>query len=62
MLTKKHYKAIAEIIRDNTEKASEWDIMLQIINPTKLIQQLCLYFQADNPRFDKQRFLDACNK
>ena len=58
MLSRKHYKAIAEIIRTNYAVSSE---------PVKFVlrdmtDQLCQYFESDNPRFDRQRFIDACNE
>lgn len=50
-MTRKDYEAIACIIQNAYEAP----------NPRKVIALgLCVIFQADNPRFDKQRFLDAC--
>jgi len=47
MLHKKEYKAIAEILKYNTEKQD-------------IIDKLADYFASDNPNFDRERFIDAC--
>jgi hypothetical protein len=46
-MTRKHYQAIAEAIRQGTE-------------PVTLVELLMDIFEADNPRFDRARFMDAC--
>ena len=46
-MTKKHFKAIAEIIKYSEDKQ---DIMIKLAN----------YFAQENPRFDRERFVDAC--
>jgi hypothetical protein len=46
-MTRKHYQAIAEAIRQGTE-------------PIALVELLMNIFEADNPRFDRARFLKAC--
>ena len=57
MFTKQHYKAIAEIIRPHLlvskirkDGAQVADIALELAD----------YFAQDNPRFDRERFLEAC--
>ena len=64
MVTKQHYVAIAEIIDRNTRildfpvkgvthrawYLERWEIVTELAN----------YFVADNPRFDRQKFLEAC--
>lgn len=53
MLTRKDYKAIAEIIKANTNNecaAGAYNIGLELAD----------YFAKDNPRFDKDKFLKAC--
>ena len=47
MLSKKHYQKLAEIIKE-TESREE------------LIKALSDYLQEDNPKFDANRFEDAC--
>ena len=54
-MTKKHFKAIASIIKDSKTQYSR-----NKINKDILIKDLCVVFSAMNPRFDKQRFVDAC--
>lgn len=47
-MTKKHYEAIARII-------------LQCeLEDTTIVHMLATYFESDNPRFDRVRFLKAC--
>ena len=58
-MTKKHYEAIAKIINayDQAKLQAETRLLLHSIE-----QDLATYFKAENPRFDPQRFLIACNK
>lgn len=56
MLTRKHHKAIASIIKNNYEVSTP---------PIKFVlrdmtDQIAQYFAADNPRFDRAKFVDAC--
>ena len=55
MLSKKHYTAIADILRthDKALAASEQSIM------TDLVIDLASYFKRDNPNFDTGKFLLA---
>ena len=62
MITKKHYKAIAEIINseyrryDNTsEDDTEAKLAIKYI-----VINLTTYFALDNPLFNHQKFTDAC--
>ena len=62
MLSRKDYKAIAEIIKyeytryDNTcEDDTEGKA-----TTTSIAGLLSGYFTTDNPQFNKQKFLDAC--
>lgn len=57
MLSRKHYKAIASIIKDNTLFKHDEFIA---INDFNLINDLCKYFKQDNNRFDNDRFVNAC--
>ena len=57
MFTKKHYKAIAEIVvraRKNPNLATVDGHCRQIAS------DLANYFATDNPRFDRDKFLSAC--
>lgn len=47
-MTRKHFKAIAEII------SSQPDVSIT------LAEELASYFKSDNPNFDRDRFLTAC--
>lgn len=47
MLSKKHFEKVALILRQN--KASD-----------SLISDFCSYFKTDNPKFNEERFKDAC--
>lgn len=59
MFTRRHYKAIAEImawnkrLADQDETDSAW-----IVSHTA--DDLADCFTEDNPRFDRERFLKAC--
>ena len=57
MFTRQHYKAIAEIIKTGTyEDRSSY----KVIDIELLTGNLADYFAQDKPRFDRQKFLDAC--
>ena len=59
MVTKKDFRAIAEIIEHNT---------VSPVNPayndnvfkTSLAEDLADYFTTQNPKFNRQKFLNAC--
>jgi len=48
MMTRKHYKAIAEILKKDTCYNEE------------LVNNLGKFFKEDNPRFKLERFKKAC--
>ena len=50
MMTKKDYIAIAKIIN----KFGKVEHMLLL--------KMCEYFKKDNPNFDEDKFIEACNK
>jgi len=56
MLTKKHYKRIARIIR-NAKLVHEYEGVKAI---ELLESHLGLYFKEDNPRFDRTKFVESC--
>lgn len=63
MLTKKHYKTIADIIKSQHQKTyPNMPIADNAFNIAKssISQELADYFATQNPRFDRQKFLDAC--
>jgi hypothetical protein len=62
MLTRKHYKAIAEIVETTTEKHKTEGFGSLLCNEVRnsITIELADYFAADNPQFDRDRFLEAC--
>ena len=55
-MSKKDYKAIAKVIK--RYNPNEMGYAHSLIN--EMIHDLCDYFQQDNPRFDKDKFIVAC--
>tara|TARA_R100000808_G_C2087077_1_gene108847 strand:+ start:128 stop:382 length:255 start_codon:yes stop_codon:yes gene_type:complete len=76
MMTRKHYKQFADIIKDNTKSINvDVDIStsegvedncsmiaINYIEKEKLINELSLMFKIDNSLFNKSKFVDACNE
>ena len=58
-MTKKTYIAVAKIIKDNTIKGSQSQ-MLPMINKVMLVNMLGSMFKEDNNNFDANRFISAC--
>ena len=56
-MTKKHYEAIAGILRYHLET---YDVVTSYPEMVKIAESLAGYFESDNPRFDRVRFLKAC--
>ena len=52
-MTKKDYKAIAEIIKKEVAMGGH------LIHYWNLAQSLCSYFKKDNPKFDADKFMSA---
>ena len=61
MLSKKHYEAIAKIIDGVTIHRPTYP-RDPIIYRGELVKDLAAYFAGDNPRFDAERFIAACQK
>ena len=57
MMTRKHYVAFAQAIKENTMNDTQ-----PIINKDRFIKDLCVVFKRDNSNFSKSRFIDACNE
>ena len=53
MLSRKHYKAIANVIDSLQVKHG-------LVRKDSLITALANYFERDNPRFDYPKFNSAC--
>lgn len=55
-MTKKHYEAIARIFR-GIELDTDGFIETHYEN---IVSRLADYFESENPRFDRDKFLSAC--
>ena len=65
MFTNQHINAIADIIKSNTQNEPDAKVnesVATVINSGGRYIGLALadYFTDDNPRFDRQKFLEAC--
>ena len=58
-LTRKHYKMIAKVIKDN--KIYSNNSTRKILKMDSLINDLCVELKQDNSLFNKDKFIDACN-
>ena len=66
MLSRKHYKAIASIIKENSEIKLFVDddcnlTKETIINREEFINDITMYFKSDNNLFSWERFVNACD-
>ena len=59
MLSRKHYKAIAECIKDNTSQTEDNNTL--IIDRDNFIDDLCKVFARDNNLFNTAKFRRACD-
>ena len=57
-MTRKDYVMIADILRNNREDFIEGEDGFTVIEI--IANQMASALQADNPRFDRARFLTAC--
>ena len=60
MLSRKYYRMIAEVIKDNTIINSSDMLPHNKINKITLISDLMNIFSKDNPQFNGNKFIDAC--
>ena len=58
MLSRKHYRVIASIIKDSTTLDTYGD---EIVHKEDLIKDLCHAFKLDNRLFSSHMFINACN-
>lgn len=56
MLGRQHYNAISRIIQSVTL------VPELVIDHQELVERLAGYFAGDNPRFNKEKFVAACQK
>ena len=66
MLSRKHYRAIASIIKENSELVNdtivdEDGIKSMVINREGFINDITSYFKSDNNLFSWERFVNACD-
>ena len=59
MITRKYYKEIAKLIKDNGRIAMVRNSPLFVIDSSKFIDELCLSFKKDNPNFNEIKFREA---
>lgn len=65
-MTRKHFKAIAEIIKqiyEARERSGDYqcgDDAWSLETLTMLVHELCDYFATQNEHFDKDKFQTAC--
>jgi hypothetical protein len=63
-LTKKQFKAIAEILNKEQQKVFLFDGMQAGRNAAigSIVKELSQYFKTQNPQFDEAKFKEACLK
>jgi hypothetical protein len=61
-MTRKDYVAIAQCLSDGAliNCATQADVAMNTATRSKISHQLAQKMAADNPRFDRARFLKAC--
>ena len=66
MLSRKHYKMIAQVIKDNSvqvvDETTQDGDTIEYINRDSFINDLTMYFLSDNNRFSWERFVNACDE
>ena len=61
-MTRKHFKAIANAIKDNSKiVVFENNTNAHIIDKVMFINDLSIVLKQLNPRFNKQTFINACD-
>ena len=62
MLSRKHYRAIAECIKDNTSQTEDNNTLIyDNIDRDNFINDLCDMFKRDNNLFNSTIFRRACD-
>ena len=59
-MTRKDYIKIARVIKDNTSTNEDISYSSSRLYKYNLIDDLIDIFEDDNPLFDRQRFINAC--
>lgn len=61
MFTRKHYRAFADMVKNNSQEFTGLNGLITVnMVRTRFCNDLADYFAADNPQFDRERFLTAC--
>ncbi len=60
MVTKKDFKAIAEIVKSNTHEQFKFGDDTVWLSKQYTCRDLADYFATQNPNFDRKRFMEAC--
>lgn len=58
-MTRKDYSAVANIIKKEMDRCDGCDDGI-VLALNRIVDEMCSVFKADNPNFDKDRFLSAC--
>jgi hypothetical protein len=61
-MTKQDYIKLSTAIKSHTSLIKEKDDSQQLIRKDDFIMDLCDILLEDNPRFDIQKFIEACYK
>ena len=61
-MTKKHFTAIANILGKKLQAVSTWNNPEAHSLALAYIEDFIKYFESENPRFDKKRFVEYINK
>ena len=59
MITRKHYKQIADMIKNNGRSALVRNKIMFVIDRAKFVDELCLSFKLDNQNFNERKFREA---
>ena len=59
MLSRKYYRMLARVIKNNTVKHN--GKLLPTINKTLLVSELCNELHNDNSYFNSSKFIEACD-
>lgn len=59
-MSRKDYEAIAAAIKRASALYGPYGFMDQTIGIKTAAESIALALQADNPRFDRERFMQAC--
>lgn len=60
MMSRKNYEAIASVIKEAVRRTDDGD-MDKLMPLYQLAHSLTVVLKEDNPRFDRAKFLEACD-